>query len=312
MRHLAFLRIYQPLEKLPERIKPLAHDATKLTRADIEAEAVERLNRRLRPESRSPFPNTSEPPIVRVLEAPDAKGNLRQFFHVEYLARAAFESTAMRAEYFNDELYKLLVPQHEVDTFEKIAELQADAGLISRPISGFFMDLWNVPPHWLAMFGGPDDSNGFSYVTEDIVGGTLVIRRIRDINSTMTRLGWLTRLMVHYGPDGAKHPHSKALHHMHHWVRHFYKAGPVEGILELDYGALSKYAWPDQAGKLLEEGYDVLERIYDLDDEVEMGDPEHYAGLPPAMLEQAADVMRRKYQAALASWASIRRYEHAN
>ena len=51
MRHLAFLRIYQPLEKLPERVQHLAQEATKLSRADIEAEAAERLNRRLRPES---------------------------------------------------------------------------------------------------------------------------------------------------------------------------------------------------------------------------------------------------------------------
>lgn len=134
MRHLVFLRIYQPLEKLPERIQNLAQDATKLSRADIEAEAAERLNRRLRPESDSTFPNTWDPPIVRVLEMTDPFGKVRQFFHVEYLARAAFESTTIRRKYYDDELSQHLLPQQQLDTFEKISEFQANAGLISRPI----------------------------------------------------------------------------------------------------------------------------------------------------------------------------------
>ncbi|MDN5815744.1 MAG: hypothetical protein L0H71_10415 [Yaniella sp.] len=312
MRHLAFLRIYQPLEKLPARIQNLAQAATKLSRADIEAEAAERLNRRLRPESDSTFPSTSAPPIVRVLEMTDPFGQVQQFFHVEYLARAAFESTTIRRKYYDDKLYKRLVPQQQLDTFEKISELQADAGLISRPISSFFMDLWTVPLQWLAMFGGPDEPHGLNTVTEDIVNGTTVIRRIRETNSIMSRLGQLTILMHHYGPDGPKHPYNKNLHAMQSWIRNFHRIGSVEGLVELDYGALSKYAWPDSAGKLLEEGHDVLLRMYRLDDEMEMEDPENYTGLPPAMLEQAADIMRRKYQAAIDVWDSIRRYENAN
>ena len=312
MRHLAFLRIYQPLEKLPERIQHLAQEATKLSRADIEAEAAERLNRRLRPEADSTFPAASDPPIVRVLEMTDPLGQTQQFFHVEYLARAAFESTTIRRKYFNDQLYDHLVPQHQLDTFEKISELQADAGLVSRPISNFFMELWSVPPQWLAMFGGPDEPQGINTITEDVVAGTTVIRRIRETNSIMSRLGHLMILMHHYGPEGPKHPYSKNLHAMQNWIRNFHRLGSVEGLVELDYGALSKYAWPDTAGRFLEEGHDVLQRIYRLEDEMEMEDPENYTGLPPAMLEQAADIMRRKYQAALEVWDSIQRYEYAN
>lgn len=137
MRHLAFLRVYQPLEKLPERIQDLARDAASRSSADIEAEAAERLNRRLRPESDSTFPNSSEPPIVRFREWTDHKGREHQFFHVEYLARPAFESTSMRRKYYDDALYARWVPQQQLDTLEKISELQADAGLISRPVSTF-------------------------------------------------------------------------------------------------------------------------------------------------------------------------------
>lgn len=312
MRHLAFLRCYQPLEKLPERIQGLAQEAAKLSPADIEAEAAERLNRRLRPDAASAFPNSSEPPIIRVRERTDRHGQTQPFFHVEYLARATFESQTMRRKYFDDALYSHWVSQEQLDTFEKIAELQADAGLIRRPISGFYMSLWTVPPHWLALFGGQDELYDTHTVTESVVGGTTVVRRLRDTNSVMSRLGRLIILTQHYGPDGPKHQYARSLQNLQAWIGNFHHVRDVVGLVELDYGALSKYAWPDTAGKLLEEGHDVLQRIFELEEEVEMEDPENYDGLPPAMLEKAAEVMRTKYQGAVDIWDRIRRYEHAN
>src|SRR5699024_4980195 len=95
MRHMTFLRIYQPLEKLPERVQHLAEAAAKLSRADIEAEAPERLNRRLRPDANSTIPSSPEPPAIRPQQPPDPRGVARKYFHVEYLARPAFESTTM-------------------------------------------------------------------------------------------------------------------------------------------------------------------------------------------------------------------------
>src|SRR5699024_8276230 len=168
-------------------------------------------------------------------------------------------STTIRRKFYDDELYKRLVPQAPPGTLRKIPELQADAGLISRPVSTFFMYLWTVPPQWLAMFGGPDGPHGINTVTEDTVDGSTVIRRIRETNSIMSRLGQLTILLHHYGPDGPKHPYNKNLHAMQSWIRNFHRVGSVEGLVELDYGALSKYAWPDTAGALLEEGHDVLQ-----------------------------------------------------
>lgn len=312
MRHLAFLRVYQPLEKLPERIQDLARDAASRSSADIEAEAAERLNRRLRPESDSTFPNSSEPPIVRFREWTDHKGREHQFFHVEYLARPAFESTSMRRKYYDDALYARWVPQQQLDTLEKISELQADAGLISRPVSTFFMDLWSVPLHWIAAFGGLEEADHVHRVTEDTVDGTTVVRRLRDTNSAMSRLAELMMLTQYYGPDGSKHPYARSLQALHGWIRHFQQGDKVVGLVELDYGALTRYAWPDAAGKLLEEGHAVLNRVYRLEEEVEMEDPEHFPGLPPAMLEQAAEIMQTKYEAALDVWERIRHYEHAN
>ena len=48
MRHLAFLRVYVPLERLPERLHQLARNAANLSRADIEAEARNRAGDRAR------------------------------------------------------------------------------------------------------------------------------------------------------------------------------------------------------------------------------------------------------------------------
>ena len=313
MRHLTFLRIYQPLEHLPKRIQSLAQEATKRSRADIEAEAAERLNRRLRPEVDSTFPKTSDPPIIRHVELKDARGNVQQYFHVNYIARATFEATQVRRKYYDDALYKLLVPQDGLDTFEKISELQADAGLVSRPINTFYLDLWSVPLHWHAIFGGAPETHQTNRVTEDVIDGTTVIRRLRDINSAYLRIGEIQRLLAFYGPEPYKHPYHRNMIGLLRWFRHFYQvSSQVRSVVELDYGALSKYAWPDKAGKLLEEGHDVLARIYQLDDELEMEEPETYTGLPPAMLEQAAEAMRAKYRAAQAVWKCIQRYEHAN
>src|SRR5690606_25780145 len=99
-----------PLERLPERLHQLARNAANLSRADIEAEAAERLNRRLRPDAFSLAPRSSDPPIIRVLEAVDLYGETRQYFHVNYLERAAFESQYMRRRYYDDGLYNRLVP----------------------------------------------------------------------------------------------------------------------------------------------------------------------------------------------------------
>src|SRR5690625_3858237 len=96
MRHLTFLRSYQPLEHLPKRIQSLAQEATKRSRADIEAEAADRLNRRLRPETDSTVPNASGPRFIRSVELKDARGNVQQYYHVSYIARATFEATQVR------------------------------------------------------------------------------------------------------------------------------------------------------------------------------------------------------------------------
>ena len=312
MRHMTFLRIYQPLEKLPERVQHLAEAAANLSRADIEAEAAERLNRRLRPDADSTVPSSAESPIIRTLERTDASGVVKKYFHVEYLARPAFESTTMYRKYYDETLYKRWVPEHKLDTLEKISELQADAGLISRPVSTFLMQVWTVPLQWLAIYGGPEEPGETNTVNHSVVDGSNVVRRIRDLRSANSRLGQLGILLNYYGPDGPKNPYLKNIDRLKGWLTRFEVIRHDGGLVELDYGALSKYAWPDEAGKLLEEGHQVLQRTYDIDDELEYEDPENYPGLPPAMLERAAETMRTKYQAAYKVSERIERYQNIN
>ncbi len=318
MRHMAFLRIYVPLEKLHERLHQLARNAAKLSRADVEAEAAERLNRRLRPDSFSVAPRSSEPPIIRVLEAADLSGQTRQYYHVNYLERAAFESQFMRRKYFDDALYHRLVPQKTLHTLEKISELQADAGLISRPIPNMRMELWNVPLVWLAAFTGDPDYYDYQSTTESIVDGTPVVRRVRDFYIAFQQISWVHRYFDHYGPDPLNHPYRNAIVNLHSWLSSYQIRRPFEGLIELDYGALTKYAWPDTAGKLLAQGHAAIEEISQLEDDMETqfyeeaGEYDAFPGVPPAMLNQAADTMQAKYQAAVKVWEHISRYEHAN
>src|SRR5690625_6858211 len=68
MRHMTFLRVYQPLNKLPEKVRGLAREATKLSRADIEAEAAERINHRLRPDTFSDVTSSLLTPIIRLVD----------------------------------------------------------------------------------------------------------------------------------------------------------------------------------------------------------------------------------------------------
>ena len=318
MRHMAFLRIYVPLEKLHERLHQLALNAAKLSRADIEAEAAERLNRRLRPDSFSLAPRSSDPPIIRVLEADDLSGETRQYFHVNYLERAAFESQYMRRRYYDDELYNRLVPIKTLHTLEKISELQADAGLISRPIPNMRMELWNVPLAWLAAFTGDPEPYDYQSTTESIVDGTRVVRRVRDFYIAFHQISWVHRYFDTYGHDPLNHPYRNAIVKLHSWLSSYNIRRPFEGLIELDYGALTQYAWPDTAGQLLAEGHAAFENISQLEDDMETefyedaGEYDAFPGVPPAMLKQAADTMQAKYQAAAKVWERISRYEQAN
>ncbi len=318
MRHMAFLRVYVPLEKIPERLHQLALNAAKLSRADIEAEAAERLNRRLRPNSFSLVPRSSDPPIIRVLEAVDLYGETQHYYHVNYLERAAFESQYMRRRYYDDDLYQRLVPRKTLDTLEKISELQADAGLISRPVPNMRMELWKVPLAWTAAFTGDPDHYDYQATTESIVDGTHVVRRVRDFYIAFQQVSWIHRYFDTYAHDPLNHPYRKALVKMHSWMSLHNIRRPFEALLELDYGALTQYAWPDEAGQLLEEGHAAFEHISQLEDELQeefFEDHDEYAvfpGVPPAMLEQAANTMQAKYIAAAKIWERIGRYEHAN
>ena len=318
MRHMAFLRVYVPLEKLHERLHQLARNAAKLSRADIEAEAAERLNRRLRPDSFSLAPRSSDPPIIRVLEAMDLSGETRQYFHVNYLERAAFESQFMRRRYYDEELYNRLVPLKTLHTLEKISELQADAGLISRPIPNMRMELWHVPLVWLAAFTGDPEHSDYQSTTESIVDGTRVVRRVRDFSAAFQQISWVYRYFDTYGPNPLNHPYRKALAKMNSWMSSYEIRRPFEGLLELDYGALTRYAWPDTAGQLLAEGHAAFEQVSQLEEDLEnefLDIHDEYAvfpGLPPAMLKRAADTMQAKYLAAAKVWERIGRYEHAN
>ena len=315
MRHLTFLRVYLPLERLPARIHGLARAAAKLSRADIEAEAAERLNRRLRPDAFRLAPSDSEPPIIRVLEAQDPGGQTHQFFHVEYLARAAYESVQMRRQYFDDTLYDRLVPPKTVETLAKIAELQADAGLISRPVPNFYMQLWNVSLAWLAAFEGTVHEYHTDRVTKMVIDGTPVIHRVRDLEAAISCLGYIHRLLTFYGPDGPEHPYANSVGHLQSWLnrhRGRTQTPPATGLVELDYGALSQHAWPDVAGEELARGHTVLDRAYRQDEEIEEDDDTFLPGLPPAMLNHAAETMRRHYQRAVDIWKRIQRYEYAN
>lgn len=312
MRHLTFLRVYLPLDQLPRRIHGLARAATNLSRADIEAEAATCLNRRLRPDAFRLAPSDYDPPIIRVIETQDPGGTTQQLFHIEYLARAAFESADMRRRYFNDDLYQRLVPQRTLDTLEKISELQADAGLISRPVPTFQMKLWNVSLAWLAAFGGRTPSHQTDTVTEMIIDGTPVVHRVRDLEAAITRLNWVQTRLAFYGPDGQDHPYTRKVAHLLQWLNQHRNRNPVAGLIELDYGALSRYAWPDIAGSALERGHAVLDRVYAEDEALEEDDESFLPGLPPAMLNQAAETMRAHYQQAVEIWQRIQRYENAN
>lgn len=313
MRHLTFLRVYLPLEQLPSRVHGLARAAAQRSRADVEAEAAERLNRRLRPERFRLAPIDSEPPTIRVIEASGPDDKLHKLFHVEYLARAAFESSQMRRKYYDEALYQRLVPQQSLDTLEKISELQADAGLVSRPLPTFQMKLWNVSFAWLAAFGGTARAHQIDTVTEMMIDGTPVVHRMRDLEAAIERVNWVHTRLAFYGPDGQDHPLTREVGQLLTWLNRLHTRGlPVTGVLELDYGALSKYAWPDTAGAILERGYQVLYRARQQDEEIQDDEDTFLPGLPPAMLEHAAETMRKHYHQAVEIWERIQRYEYAN
>src|SRR5699024_3828864 len=149
----------------------------------IEAEAAERLNRRLRPDADSTIPSSAEPPIIRTQELTDPRGVVGKYVHVEYLARPAFESTTMYRKSYDDTLYQRLVTEHKLNTSDNISKQKAEAGLISQPVSTLLMQVLAVPLQWLAIYGGPEEPGETNTVNQSVVDGTNVIRRIRNLHS---------------------------------------------------------------------------------------------------------------------------------
>src|SRR5699024_9645932 len=103
-----------------------------------------------------------------------------------------------------------------------------------------------------------------------------------------------------YVPNPQNHPYRNAIVKMHSWLSSYQIRRPFEGLIELDYGALTQYAWPDTAGRLLAEGHTAIEEISQLEDDMETefyedaGEYDAFGGVPPAMLERAADTMQAK------------------
>lgn len=309
---MTFLRVYLPLDRLPVRLHDVALKAAKRSRAEIETEAAERLNHRLRPATFSTGPSSAQPPIVRMLEATDYQGTTHQYFHFNYLARATLESASLRRSYFPDELYNHLVTTETLDTLEKVSEIQAEAGFVSRRVPTFNMDVWKVPVQWLTAFGGEPDEHETNTTTETTEGGTKVVRRVRSLYAAAARLGWVHQLLAFYGPEGRNSLYARQIAGLQRWFSSFETNQSYGALLELDYGSLTQYAWPDHVGQTLEDGHDILEQLLDIYHDLQDLPMDVFPGFPPAMLTQAADIMQRQYHVAVELMEGIARYEHAN
>src|SRR5699024_11910223 len=109
--------------------------------------------------------------------------------------------------------YDLLVPTRSVETLATMADRMADAGLISRPVPNFYMQLWNVALAWLAAFEGTVHEYHTDRVTKMVIDGTPVIHRVRDLEAAISSLSHIHMPLTFYAPPRTEHPDATSVAH---------------------------------------------------------------------------------------------------
>ncbi|MGO1182231.1 MAG: hypothetical protein ACTHZ5_03800 [Micrococcaceae bacterium] len=274
MEFQAELRVYEPLSRFDDRLATHIARATPRDRDAVEAASAQRAEARNYARELNPFPRPDLPELVRVLrfkvpaeDRPDtgptqvggphdgAVAGHSEFFCPEELAlRSEMAATKLERDLMDDHLYWMMVPER---TREKnVARLLTGDSPVRlpkdhnrRPVHTRAA-VWGIPLAWFVLFG--DDARArteaqlTTELSDQVVTGThphtgsFIARRITRLTLAQERARRAAATVSLHAPDWEV---LEDLTGLVTWLESFHP----DAYLELDYGGLARFVWPDDS-----------------------------------------------------------------
>lgn len=233
---IAHLRVFEPAEAFPAALGPALADAAGRDRAAVEAEADRRTLARITRRRVDPFPHPEEPDLIRATTAPDG----RTRFCPDQLARRAAYSAASLERLLEPERFSALVPEpaRRRHTAALDAAPRPGGGSGGEPIRTR-SSLWGVPHSWLLLLD-PEEEPAAAPAAEDSEGRPFRARRTTGLLEALIRCGRAARILRDHAPDTEL---LGELTELSGWLELF----GSEAVVELDYGRLTGFVWPDES-----------------------------------------------------------------
>lgn len=255
---VSHLRVFEPAEAFPAALGPVLADAAGRDRAEVEAEADRRTLARVTRRQVDPFPHPEEPDLVRALTAPDGRAR----FCPDQLARRAAYSAASLERLLEPEEFAALLPEEARRRHAAALDASPDPSVASdteaagsaaegagrdgrdgrpeyaRPGTAIRTrsSLWGVPHSWLLLFDPDEDLAAVAPAADRPARA----RRAVGLLDALVRCGRASRILRDHAPDADL---NGELTELSGWLDLF---GP-DAVVELDYGRLTPYVWPDES-----------------------------------------------------------------
>lgn len=291
MEYQAELRVYEPLSRFDDRLATHVATAQPRDRDAVEALSAQRADARNYDRTLNPFPRPHLPELVRVLrfsvpaqdradDSPTQVGGPHdgaaaghsEFFCPEELAlRSEMAATRLERDLQDDHLYWMMVPERARE--QNVARLITGDGPVrlpkdhnERPVHTRAA-VWGIPLAWFTLFGDDAHSRTESELTtadpDQVVTGThphtgsFTARRITPLTLAQERARRAATTVSLHAPDWEV---LEDLTGLVTWLGSFHP----DAYLELDYGGLARFVWPDDSV------FDVATAL----EALEQGDPQ--------------------------------------
>ncbi|MDO5634169.1 MAG: hypothetical protein Q4G34_04805 [Micrococcus sp.] len=245
----AHLRVYEPASAFGEHLQLRLSWAAALTHSRVDELTRQRSLARVARRVPDPFPPTDQKDLSRVLYASDGS---RVFCPDQLSLRAAVAADELR-ELLTPEAFDALIPpaalqRHRTRVTEDLREATDPRAGEDTPRPGERLrtrsSTWSVPLSWLLMLD-PDEE---PYRRDDDV----TARRTEVLPAALARLWKAEGVLKVHAADADLLPEVTDLIA---WLQGFGQ----DAVLELDYGTLTDWVWPDESAFDLWTLLDALE-----------------------------------------------------
>lgn len=257
----AELRVYEPLSAFPDDVQAGFQRARHLSRAQVEEASRRRSRARLVRDVTDPFPHGED--LVRVLRVPaadpdgpaDGSGpGVSEFFCPEELGLRAELAAVQLEDSMRPATFALVVPPAARQAnLERVARQAERTGLFDQVDPQQQLQVhtrtavWGVPAGWFTLFG-TDDPVEVTREDSEVTGA----RMTTSGAAALERARRAAVVMSLHAPDLDLLDDVTALVS---WLQEFHPDAHVE----LDYGGLAAFVWPDDSVFDVQTAIDSLE-----------------------------------------------------